>query len=93
MRLARHFYHLVEEYRERFFTYVLFQSPTQSAATHLERHLLNVYYSSQLDNDDDKEVDQLELDWIAWQRDHRQNRAWCKSRTSILEPMQCNLVK
>ena len=35
MRLARQFYHLVEECRERFFTYVLFQSPTQSAATHL----------------------------------------------------------
>ena len=25
MRLAQQFYHLVEEYRERFFTYVLFQ--------------------------------------------------------------------
>ena len=27
VRLVRQFYHLVEEYRERFFTYVLFQSP------------------------------------------------------------------
>ena len=36
MRLARQFYHLVKEYRERFFTYVLFHSPPQSAATHLE---------------------------------------------------------
>ena len=55
MRLAQQFYHLVAEYRERFFT-------------HLERYLLYVYYTSQLDNDDDKEVDQLELDWITWQR-------------------------
>ena len=64
MRLARQFYHLVEVYRERFFTYVLFQSPTQSAATHLQRYLLHVYYTSQLGDDKDKEVDQLELDWI-----------------------------
>ena len=28
IRLARQFGHLMEEYRERFFTYVLFQSPT-----------------------------------------------------------------
>ena len=48
-------------------------------------YLLHVYYTAQLDNDDDKEVDQLELNWIAWQRDYMQNRAWCKSRTSILE--------
>ena len=61
MQLARQFYHLVEEYRERNFTNVLFQSPTQSFATHLERYLLHVYYTSQLDNDDDKEIDQLEL--------------------------------
>ena len=88
LRLARQFYRLVEEYRERFFTYVLFQSPTQSATTHLERYLLHVYYTSQLDNDDDGEVDQLELDWITWQRDYMQNRAWCESRTSILEAMQ-----
>ena len=95
MRLARQFYHLVEVNRERFFTYVLFQSPTQSAATYLERYLLHVYYTSQLDNDDDddKEVGQLELDWITWQRDYIQNRAWLESRTSILEAMQCNLVK
>ena len=75
LRLARQFYRLVEEYRERFVTYVLFQSPTQSAATHLERYLLHVYYTSQLDDDDDKEIDQLELDWITWQRDYMQNRA------------------
>ena len=91
-RLAQQFYHLVAEYRERFFTYVLSQSSTQSAATHLERYLLHVYYTSQLD-DDDKEVDQLELNWIGWQRDYMQNRAWLESRTSILEAMHCNLVK
>ena len=65
MRLAHQFYQLVDEYRERFFTDVLFQSPTQSAARHLERYLWHVYYTSELGNeDDDKEVDQLELDWI-----------------------------
>ena len=89
MRLARQFYHLVEEYRERFFT---FRSRTQSAVTHLERYLLHVYYTSELD-DDDKEENQLELDWITWQRDYMQNRVWLESRTSILEAMQCNLVK
>ena len=73
MRLARQFYHLVEEYRERFFPYVLFQSPTQSAATHLESYILHVYYTSQLDNDNNKELDQLELDWITWQRDYLRN--------------------
>ena len=93
MRLARQFYHLVEVYRERFFIYVLFQSLTQSAATHLERYLLQGYYTSQLGDDEDKEVDQLELDWITWQRYYMQNRAWLESRTSILEAMQCNLVK
>ena len=92
MRLDRQFFHLVEEYRERFFTYVLFQSPTQSIATHLKNYLLHVCYTSQLGNDD-KEIDQLELDWITRQRDYMQNRAWCESRASILETMQCNLVK
>ena len=90
---ARQFYHLVEEYRERFFNYVLFQSQTQSAATHLEGYLLHVYCTSQLDKGDDKEIDQLELDWITWQRDYMQKRASFESRTSILEAMQCNLVK
>ena len=35
MRLAKQFYHLGAEYRKWFFTYVLFQLPTQSAATPL----------------------------------------------------------
>ena len=80
--LARQLYHLVEMYRD-----VLFQSRTHSAAIYLERYILHVYYTSQLDNDDDKKVGQLELDWITWQRDYMQNRAWCKSRTCTLEAM------
>ena len=62
--------------------------------THPERYILHVYYTSQLDNDDDdKEVDRLELNWIAWQRDYMQNRTWLGSKSSILEAMQCNLAK
>ena len=56
----------MEEYRERFLTYVLFQSPTCSIAVHLESYLLHVYYTSQLDNlYDDREIDQLEVDNVA----------------------------
>ena len=63
MRLARQFYHLMKEYIERFFTYLLSQSPAQSVATHLESYLLHVYYTSELDNlHGDIEIDQLELD-------------------------------
>ena len=91
-RLARQLYHLVEVYRERFFTYVLFQLLKHSAATYLERYLLHVYFTSKLDGDDD-DKDHLELDWIIWQRDYTQNRSWSESRTSILKAMQCNLVK
>ena len=36
MQLALQFYHIVGEYKERFLTYVLFQSLTQSTATYLE---------------------------------------------------------
>ena len=50
IRLFQQFIHLVEEYRERFFTYVLFQSPTRSVAAHLESYLFHMYYTSQLDN-------------------------------------------
>ena len=92
MRLARQFCHLMKEYRERFFTYVLFQSPTRNVAAHLETYRLHVYYTSQLDNlHDDIEIDQLELDWIMWQRDYALNKTWADSRTSILEAMQCKL--
>ena len=69
MRFARQVFHL-KEYKERFFTYVLFQSPKRSIASHLESYLLHVYYKSELDNlHDDKEIDQLELDCITWMRD------------------------
>ena len=90
--LARKFGHLTDEYRERFFTYVLFQSSTRSVAAHLESYLLHVYYTSQLDNlYDDRVIDQLELDWITCQRDYAQNKTWGDSRTSILDAMQCKL--
>ena len=89
--LARQFFHLVEVYRERFFTYVLLQLLRHSAATYLERYLLHVHYTSKFDGDDGDDKDQLELDWITWQRDYMQDRAWSESRTSILEAMQCNL--
>ena len=68
-----------------------------SLATVANGNMLRTYtftlLTSQLDNDDDKEVDPLELDWVTWQRDYMQNKTWLKSRTSILEAMQCNLVK
>ena len=49
----------------------MFQSPTQSVAAHIESYLLHMYYTSQLDNlYDNREIDQLELDWITWQRDY-----------------------
>ena len=46
----------------------------------------------QLDNlHDDREIDELNLDWITWQRDYAQNKTWNDSRTTILEAMQCKL--
>ena len=56
IRQAEQFGHHMEEYRERFFTYVLLQSPTQSVATHLESYLLHIHYTSQLDNLYDKRL-------------------------------------
>ena len=45
--------------------------------------LLHVYYAPELDNlHDDKEIDQLELDWITWQRDYVQNKARGDSRSN-----------
>ena len=88
VRLARQFCHIIIEYRERFFTYVLFHPSTRSVAAHLESYL---YYTSELDNLlDDKKIDQLELNWITWQRDYAQNKTWGDSRTSILEAMHVN---
>ena len=92
MRLARQFCHLMKEYSERFFTYVLFQTPTRSVAAHLESYLLHVYYTSELDNlHDDKEIDQLELDGITWQRGYALNKSWGDSITSIVKAMQRKL--
>ena len=92
IRLPQQFGHLMEEYRERFFTYVLFQSPTRSIAVHLESYLLHMHYTSQLDNlYGNREIDQLELDWITWQRDYVQNKTRGDSRTSILKARQCKL--
>ena len=83
MRSARNFCHLIKEFRERYFTYVLF---------HFDSYLLHVYYTAELGNlHDDIEIDQLELDWITCQRDYALNKTWGDSRTSILETMQCKL--
>ena len=82
----------MEEYRERFFTYVLLQSPTQSVATHLESYLLHRHYTSQLDNlYDNIDVDQLVVAWITWHRNYAHNKMWGDSRTSILKAMKCKL--
>ena len=70
IRQAEQFAHLMEEYRERFFTYTLLQSP-KSLAAHLESYLLHMHYTSQLDNlYGNIEVDQLELDWLTWHSDY-----------------------
>ena len=79
----------MEEYRERLFTYVLFQSPTQSVAVHLESYLLHKHYTSQLDNlYDNIDVDQLVVDWITWHRDYAYKKMWGDSRTSIPKGMR-----
>ena len=91
IRLAEQFGHLMEEYRERFFTYVLLHSPTRSMAAHLESYLLHMRYTSQLDNlYDNIEVDHLEVDWLTWHRDDAYNKMW-GDRTSILKAMKCKL--
>ena len=82
-----------ESVQRTFFTYALFQSPTRCVAAHLESYLLHVYYMSELDNlHDDKEINQLELDWITWHRDNALNNTWHDSRTSILQAMQCHFL-
>ena len=81
----------MKEYGERIFTCVLFHPSTRSVAAHLDIYLLYVYYTLVLDNlHDDKEIDQLELDWITWQRDYALNKMRGDSRTSILEAMLAN---
>ena len=75
IRLAGQFGHLMEEYRERFFTYVLLHSPTRGIVAHIESYILHMHYTSQLDNlYDNIEVDQLEVDWITWHRDYAHNK-------------------
>ena len=44
MRLAQQFCHLMKEYREQSFTYVLFQPTTRSVSAHLESYLLHVHW-------------------------------------------------
>ena len=71
IRLAQQFGHIMEEYRDRFFTNVLFQSPTGRVAAHLESYLLHMHYTLALDDlYNSATKDQLELDWITWQRDY-----------------------
>ena len=92
IRQAQQFGHLMEEYRERLFTYVPLRSPTRSLAAHLESYPLHKHYSSHLDNlYDNIEVDQLEVGWITWHRDYAYNKMWGDSRTSILKAMKCKL--
>ena len=82
----------MEEYRERFFTYVLLQSPTRIVAARLESYLLHKHYTSQLDNlHDNIEVEQLEVDWISWHKAYAYNKMWGDSKTSILNAMICKL--
>ena len=61
---AEQFAHFMEEYRERFFTYVRLQSPTKSLAAYLKSYHLHRHYTSQLGNLDNIEVGPLEVDWI-----------------------------
>ena len=46
---------------------------------------------TELDNlHDDKEIDQVELDWIIWQRDYALDEKWSGSRTNILKAIHVN---
>ena len=64
-RLAQQLCLVTKENRERFFTYVLSKPSPWSVATHLQSYLLLINYTPELDNlHDDKEVYQVELDWI-----------------------------
>ena len=60
---------------------------TEHSSTSRELPLTHTLLS-ELDND--KEIDQLELDWITWQRDYILNKTWGDSRTSILKAMHEN---
>ena len=91
IRLAEQFGHLMEEYRERFFTYVLLHSPTQSMAEHLMSYLSRMHTSHLANLYDNIEVDQLDVDWITWHSGYAYNKIWGDSRTSILKAMKCKL--
>ena len=86
---AEQFAHLMEEHRERFFTYVLLQSP-KSLAAHLQSYHLHRHYTSQLDNLE-LETDPLEVDWKTWHIDYAYNKMWGDSRTDILNTIKCKL--
>ena len=86
MCLAERFGHPMEEFRERFFTYV------HQRKVWRHSYLLHKHYTSQLDNlYDNIEVGQLKVDWITWHRDYAYNKMWGDSRTSILRAMKCKL--
>ena len=90
-RLAQQFCLVTKECRERLFTNVLSKPSTWSVTTHLESYLLHVHYTSKLDNlHDDKDIDELELDWITLQRDYALNKSLGDSRTNILEAIHVN---
>ena len=67
--------------------YVL-SKPAGSMNAHLESYLLHLHYRTELC--DDKEKDQLELDWITWQRDYTLDEKCNDSRTSILKAIHVN---
>ena len=90
IRQAEQFAHLMEEYRERFFIYVLLQSPKRLAA-HLESYHLHRHYTSQLDNLDNTEDDQLEVEWLTWHRGYAYNKMSGDSRTSISNAIKYKL--
>ena len=76
MRIARKFCS-----KGPFPTNVVFQSPTRSVAAHLGSYLLHTRYTSVLaDLYNDATKDQLECDWITWQRDYALNKTWGDSR-------------
>ena len=62
MRLARQFCRAMEKYGKWFIIYVLSKPSTWSVAAHLEGYHLHCT----TEMCDDKEIDQLELDWITW---------------------------
>ena len=54
------------------------------------RELPHRNYTSQLDNLDNIEDDQLEVEWLTWHRDYAYNKMWGDSRTSKLNAINVN---